>query len=41
MNREQAKQLLQSLSQQDKDLQKKLNKQRNRPTQEGRPSKDW
>jgi len=41
MNREQAKQLLQSLSQQDKDLQKKLSKYRNRPTQEGRPSKDW
>jgi Ca-activated chloride channel family protein len=41
MDKEQARQLLQSLSQQDRDLQKKLAKQRNQPSQEGRPSKDW
>lgn len=41
MNREQAKQLLQSLSQADKDLQKKLSKYRSGPAREGRSDKDW
>lgn len=41
MDKEQAQRLLQSLSQADRDLQKKLSKQRNQPTRESRPSKDW
>lgn len=41
MDREQAKQLLQSLSQQDRDLQKKLARYRNQPASEARPSQDW
>lgn len=41
MDKEQAERLLQSLSQADKDLQKKLNKQRTPPPQQGRPGRDW
>lgn len=40
MDKEQAKQLLQSLSQADRDLQKQMNKER-KPAGEARPAKDW
>lgn len=41
MDKEQAQRLLQSLSQADKDLQKKLSKYRNQPTNDNRPARDW
>lgn len=41
MDKEQAQRLLQSLSQADKDLQKKLSKYRNQPTSDNRPTRDW
>lgn len=41
MDKEQAQRLLQSLSQADKNLQKKLSKTRNQPASDSRPGRDW
>ena len=41
MSQEEARRLLQSLSQQDRDLQKQLRQVRKQPFRETRPEKDW
>jgi len=41
MDQDEARRLLQSLSQDDRDLQKKMAKQRRQPFREARPTKDW
>jgi len=41
MDQDEARRLLQSLSQADRDLQKKMAKQRRQPFREARPTKDW
>lgn len=41
MNKDDAQRLLQSLSQADRDLQKRMAKQRQQPAGEARPTKDW
>jgi len=41
MDKDEARRLLQSLSQADRDLQKRMAKQRQQPASEARPTKDW
>jgi Ca-activated chloride channel family protein len=41
MDKDEARRLLQSLSQADRDLQKQMRKQRQQPSREARPDKDW
>lgn len=41
MDKDEARRLLQSLSQADRDLQKRMAKQRQQPSNEARPTKDW
>jgi len=41
MDKDEARRLLQSLSQADRDLRKQMAKQRQQPSREARPTKDW